>query len=78
MTREEFVTALLQHRGTYGQFYDQHVQPLVAEVGRLKAHLAEAADDIVHWGSYAGDYFQIKWDLEGDIARYRALAGEDQ
>ena len=34
--------------------------------------LAEATDDIEAWGSYAGDYFKMKHDLAGTLAKYRA------
>ena len=54
---------------------------LTAENKRLRAALLEAADDIEHWGGYASDGFQQRWDLAGDIKRARsaaALSGEDQ
>ena len=48
---------------------------LVAERDRLRGLLAKAADDmdearqlVAAWGSYAGDYFQTKHDLSGDLA----------
>jgi hypothetical protein len=47
----------------------------LAEVTRLRAALLEAADDVQSWGAYAGEYFQEKWDLAGDIARIRAALG---
>lgn len=31
--------------------------------------LDEAMEDVSHWGSYAGEYFQNKHDLEGDLDR---------
>lgn len=31
--------------------------------------LDEAREDVEHWGSYAGEYFQNKHDLEGDLDR---------
>lgn len=45
--------------------------------------LDEAMEDVSHWGSYAGEYFQDKHDLDGDLDRIarqasaarRALAG---
>ena len=30
--------------------------------------LKNATEAIEHWGLYATDYFQKKWDLQGDIA----------
>jgi len=46
-----------------------------AELRRLHAvnadllqALKDATDAIEHWGLYATDYFQKKWDLQGDIA----------
>jgi hypothetical protein len=47
---------------------------LRAEVEHLRHVILAAADDIEWWGTYASDYFQEKWDLKGDIARYRAFA----
>lgn len=49
-----------------------------AEITELRAALREAADDIESWGAYASDYFQEKWDLAGDVTKYRALAGQAQ
>ena len=42
-----------------------------AEIKRLKALLADAAEDINHWAGYAGDYFQDRWDSEADVKRYK-------
>ncbi len=36
--------------------------------------LDDAADCIACWGSYAGEYFQTKHDLTGDIARFEKQA----
>jgi len=50
-----------------------------AELRRLHAVNAEllqalkdATDAIEHWGTYATDYFQKKWDLQSDITAARA------
>jgi hypothetical protein len=50
-----------------------------AELRRLHAVNAEllqtlkdATDAIEHWGTYASDYFQKKWDLQSDINAARA------
>ena len=43
---------------------------------RLRKLLLEAANDIEEWGAYAGDYFQEKHDLAGDVAKYRRAALE--
>lgn len=45
-----------------------------AEVERLRAALLDAAEEIEHWGSYAGDYFAKKWDLAGAIRQARKAA----
>jgi gamma-glutamyl:cysteine ligase YbdK (ATP-grasp superfamily) len=45
-----------------------------AERDRLKEALKEAATDIEGWGAYAGEYFQDKHDLKGDVERYRKIA----
>jgi len=34
--------------------------------------LKDATDAIEHWGTYATDYFQKKWDLHSDINAARA------
>jgi len=31
--------------------------------------LDEAMEDVEHWGAYAGEYFQDKHDLDGDLSR---------
>lgn len=50
-----------------------------AELRRLHAvnqellqALRDATDAIEHWGTYAADYFQQKWDLQSDINAARA------
>lgn len=42
----------------------------------LAQWLEEAADDIANWGAYAGDYFQKKWNLEGDVQKFRDRADD--
>jgi hypothetical protein len=34
--------------------------------------LKDATDAIEHWGAYASDFFQQKWDLQSDINAARA------
>lgn len=58
------------------------VRRLTAEA-ELKAarstivRLAEdAAADIQDWGAYASAYFQEKWDLQGDVDRYKRAAAK--
>jgi hypothetical protein len=45
-----------------------------AEIARLhrllRDHAADALEDVQHWGGYASDYFQDKWDLAGDVAKW--------
>ena len=36
--------------------------------------LYEAADDIENWGAYASEYFQEKWNLVDDVAKYKKAA----
>jgi hypothetical protein len=43
-------------------------------IEHLRFVILAAADDIESWGAYAGEYFQEKWDLSGDIKLYRELA----
>lgn len=40
-------------------------------VEALEAALGEAVDMVIDWGSYASEYFQEKWDLEGDVEKLR-------
>jgi hypothetical protein len=40
--------------------------------GELLEALKDATDAIEHWGTYATDYFQKKWDLQSDINAARA------
>jgi hypothetical protein len=42
---------------------------LKAERDELVAELINARDNISDWGLYAGEYFQKKHDLTGDIER---------
>jgi hypothetical protein len=48
---------------------------LHTELERLRGALIEAADAIESWGAYAGEYFQQKWDLQGDVTAARNAAG---
>lgn len=44
---------------------------------QLEAAIRDAIGCVEGWGAYADEYFQKKWDLEGDIKRLRAaLEGE--
>lgn len=43
-------------------------------IAELEAALSAAAEDIGTWGSQASQYSQEKWDLEGDVKRYIAIA----
>jgi hypothetical protein len=66
-----------QALGSLEQNTDMHealdrAEAIEAERDWFKELLAEAVDDIEHWGSYAGEYFQEKWNLAGDLAKYRA------
>jgi len=53
------------------------VLSLVRAKKRIKAletALAEAAGDVEEYSQYLGEYLVKKWDVEADVARYRALA----
>lgn len=43
-------------------------------IREMERALLDAADDMEGWGAYAGDYFKEKWDLAGDVAKYRSIA----
>jgi hypothetical protein len=45
------------------------------EIEALRDALTEAVEDIEHWGGYASAYFQEKWDLAGDLAKYQSVLG---
>jgi hypothetical protein len=54
--------------------YREAAHAAAAELRRLHAvnadllqALKNATEAIEHWGLYATDYFQKKWDLQGDI-----------
>ncbi len=47
---------------------------LRAQLAERDAMLADAADCIESWGAYAGEYFQKKHDLAGDIRKFREFA----
>lgn len=38
------------------------------KIRALRDALIRAREDMEGWGSYAGEYFQEKWDLAGDLA----------
>lgn len=41
---------------------------------KLRAALHELASELADWGAYAGEYFKEKWDLDGTVARFHAIA----
>jgi hypothetical protein len=45
---------------------------LIAAAPDILQALKDATDAIEHWGAYASDYFQQKWDLHNDINAARA------
>lgn len=45
---------------------------LQEQLAAAQATIAEAADEIESWGSYASEYFQKKHDLAGTVARFRS------
>ena len=40
---------------------------------KLLAGYAEAIGDIDEWAGYAGSYYRTKWDIEGCLAKHRAI-----
>jgi len=44
------------------------------EIKRLRAALADAAEDVASWSSYADKYFREKHDLAGAVERYKKLS----
>ena len=44
----------------------------------LVGALEEAAENIAEWGAYASEYFQNKYDLQGDIDKARAALHKAQ
>lgn len=46
----------------------------LAELGRLRALLLEASEEIAAWGVYASDYFQEKHGLEACVAKFHDAA----
>lgn len=51
---------------------NQDQDNIVIPRDEYKALIEEAIEDISGWGAYADDYFKNKWNLEGDIARWKA------
>lgn len=49
---------------------DARIAALTEENAKLKSLLAEAHEAVCNWGSYAGEYFQEKWGLQGDIDKF--------
>ena len=37
----------------------------------IACQFRDASNDVAHWGDYAGAYFQMKYQYENDIKRYR-------
>jgi hypothetical protein len=55
----------------YEAAIDQRNEAVALNQELLQA-LKDATDAIEHWGSYASDFFQQKWDLHNDINAARA------
>ena len=55
----------------YESAIDQRNEAVALNQELLHA-LKDATDAIEHWGAYASDYFQQKWDLQSDINAARA------
>lgn len=54
--------------------YDPRIpSDLQGRILRLERGYKECLEDLQHWASYAGDYFQEKWDLAGDIAKHQSI-----
>jgi len=70
---QDLISAL--RGGRTGDLLDDAADAAADEIERLRAVLTDAAEDIEHWGGYASPYFQDKWNLQADIAKYRAAAG---
>lgn len=51
----------------------KRVEAAEQRVAELEKALGEAIDMVIDWGAYASEYFQEKWDLQGDIAKLRAV-----
>lgn len=54
------------------------VERLKAERDELVSELINAGENIASWGAYAGEYFQKKWDLNGDIQRIKEAIAKVQ
>jgi hypothetical protein len=61
--------------GVTAQSAAEELRRLSALNGELLQALKDATDAIEHWGAYASDYFQQKWDLQSDINAARAAIG---
>ena len=51
---------------------DSENEALRERVSRLESALTLAIDLVDHWGGYASEYFQQKYNLAGDLATLRA------
>lgn len=49
------------------------VDEVTKRIEHIESALREAIEDIQSWGGYASAYFQDKHDLQGCVARYRAI-----
>lgn len=58
---EELAAALAQR--------DKEIAALRGALREAAAALDQAREDVACWGSYAGEYFRDKHDLEGDLDR---------
>lgn len=50
-----------------------HTGCVAARIAELHEALKEARGMIEDWASYADEYFQVKWDLAGDLAKIDAV-----
>lgn len=53
-----------------------HARSLERRLSAAVEALEEAREDVASWGAYASDYFQQKWNLQGDLDRIDATLAE--
>lgn len=65
----------------YAKNCERSIDELTARIAALEARQAmlvdvlnDAAESIEEWGNYADVYFQEKWNLAGDIQKYKDIA----
>jgi hypothetical protein len=69
----EYHRCLARYWRNLARIRNDEMLRLTDENSLLRAALKEAIEEVEFWGAYAGDYFKDKHNLDGALAKLRAV-----